>query len=341
MVINISKELNPIFEIIGLMCVGYNYTSVKEETLKELNKLGLDGELFYKNHYKIHEKYLKLFLKCRTISSDDDIFFKDCDIKFCIFLFGILMEDENGLTLGDNSKDSDIRRRILNDYKFIYESSLNIDDIEDMQNIISFLDKSDLDENIKWKLIRILSEPKIYYKKLQSIIDKNIDAFNKVIEEIKNPLDKLIHGYSEAVNNDETFKNIVSNINETPRVYPSLIFATAQVISEDYCFYGLLSNFILKVNNKYSNSKNELLSKLKAISDGSKLDILSFLKISPKYSLEIAEKLGLTAATVSYHMSTLLTCKMVQVEKKDGKIYYNLDKDNIKNFIEDIEKVLL
>ena len=58
------------------------------------------------------------------------------------------------------------------------------------------------------------------------------------------------------------------------------------------------------------------------MSDGSKFDILLSLMSSPKYNLELAEELNLTAATVSHHMNVLLTYQLVSVEKRDGRVYY-------------------
>jgi DNA-binding transcriptional ArsR family regulator len=80
---------------------------------------------------------------------------------------------------------------------------------------------------------------------------------------------------------------------------------------------------------------------LKALSDSSKLEIISSLKISPKYNLEIAQQLGLTPATMSHHMSVLLSCGFVGVEKMDGKVYYHLVEENMISMLEELKQALL
>ena len=73
--------------------------------------------------------------------------------------------------------------------------------------------------------------------------------------------------------------------------------------------------FICRAHTK--NTQKAILPILKALSDKSKFDILHSLLIAPKYNLELAEELDLTAATVSHHMNVLLTNKLVDIEKKE------------------------
>ena len=80
---------------------------------------------------------------------------------------------------------------------------------------------------------------------------------------------------------------------------------------------------------------------LKAISDNSKFDILLSLIKAPKYNLELAEELNLSAATISHHMNVLLTCHLVSVEKRDGRVYYTLSKSTIENLLLDLHNKFL
>ena len=80
---------------------------------------------------------------------------------------------------------------------------------------------------------------------------------------------------------------------------------------------------------------------MKALSDKSKLDILCALKTSNKYNLELAEEMGLSPSTTSHHMTALLTCGFVMVEKKDGKVYYVLQRQEIEKFIAGLKRFLL
>ncbi|NFE08263.1 winged helix-turn-helix transcriptional regulator, partial [Clostridium botulinum] len=135
--------------------------------------------------------------------------------------------------------------------------------------------------------------------------------------------------------------NILNNNYSNFIIIPTLTFGTSLFEFKNTYFMGLLYEIICKEYIYSMGNKGELVLKLKALSDKSKLEIISLLKAGPKYSLEIAEALKLTPATVSYHMGSLLECSMVVVEKKQGKVYYHLNKIGLKNFIDELNNTLL
>ena len=87
--------------------------------------------------------------------------------------------------------------------------------------------------------------------------------------------------------------------------------------------------------------KEEVIRQSKALADKSKLDILCSLKESSKYNLELAEALDLSPSTTSHHMSILMGSGLVTVQKKDGKVYYCLQEENIEKYIQSLKKLLL
>jgi len=103
-------------------------------------------------------------------------------------------------------------------------------------------------------------------------------------------------------------------------------------------YIGLFVDDIFQMvdNLKKTHSSNPVL---KAIGDSSKFDILVSLNRAPKYNLELAEHLGLSAATVSHHMQTLMLHGLVSVEKRDGRVYYTLEKEPIREIIADLQRV--
>lgn len=64
---------------------------------------------------------------------------------------------------------------------------------------------------------------------------------------------------------------------------------------------------------------------LKAISDSVRRDILFMLKSGKKSAGEIAEKVNLTGATVSYHLSKLKSADLITEQKYKNYIYYELN----------------
>lgn len=64
---------------------------------------------------------------------------------------------------------------------------------------------------------------------------------------------------------------------------------------------------------------------LKAISDGTRRDILDLLKDGAKTAGEISACFDATGATISHHLSVLKQAGLISDEKKGKYIYYELN----------------
>ncbi|HDK7138565.1 TPA: winged helix-turn-helix transcriptional regulator [Clostridium botulinum] len=343
MKIEILDKLDPICEIFGLIYMSHDYEKFIDALKKELNNNGVNGELFLKKNFKIIDKYIKTFNKYKVINENELMFFDEDDESIFMLIAFVLINNKELIYSLDNITDDQFKSIILDVYNEISEEERNIDSISTLNNTIEFLKEIDLKENTKWKLMIILNEPKKYYKSLIKIIEDNKIAYNQACKAIEKPLSKLISNYIKYVNSDkcEVLNNIIKNNDSNIIIIPTLTFGTSLFEFKNTYFMGLLYEIICKEYIYSMGNKGELVLKLKALSDKSKLEIISLLKAGPKYSLEIAEALKLTPATVSYHMGSLLECSMVVVEKKQGKVYYHLNKIGLKNFIDELNNTLL
>ncbi|NFJ18165.1 winged helix-turn-helix transcriptional regulator [Clostridium botulinum] len=343
MKIEILDKLDPICEIFGLIYISHDYEKFIDALKKELNNNGVNGELFLKKNFKTIDKYIKTFDKYKVINENELMFFDEDDESIFMLIAFVLINNKELIYSLDNITDDQFKSIILDVYNEISEEERTIDSISTLNNTIEFLKELDLKENTKWKLMIILNEPKKYYKSLIKIIEDNKIAYNQACKAIEKPLSKLISNYIKYVNSDkcEVLNNIIKNNDSNIIIIPTLTFGTSLFEFKNTYFMGLLYEIICKEYIYSMGNKGELVLKLKALSDKSKLERISLLKAGPKYSLEIAEALKLTPATVSYHMGSLLECSMVVVEKKQGKVYYHLNKIGLKNFIDELNNTLL
>jgi len=339
----IFSKMDPIFETMGLLFVSYNLEEVKKETKNTLSDLGFDGEQFYSQHLKTFDKYVQVFLKNRVECSENKFFFGEKDSNYYLILLSLIIENRSWLTSFDCLSEDQVKSQIIHICKTIFEDETNTNSLDSLEDIIHYLDSSGLQSDAKWKMLRVMQSPKKYISNLIEIINSNVDAYRRAVSEVINPLEKLLNQYSvmETSNSDKKFYELKATMTQSSVVYPTLIFPVSQMLFEKSCYYGLLSERVIKSGKIRQNSKELLLIKLKALSDNSKLGIISSLKVSPKYNLEIAQQLGLTAATMSHHMNVLLNCGLVGVEKKNGKVYYHLEKENLQDLIKELEEALL
>ncbi len=339
----IIKELDPFFETIGLLASCSRLDEIREETKKNLSEAGYDGEKFYEQHLSIFEIYVKTFKKHMVVSPEDLVFFNDGDSSYFLLLLSLLIDNKELLPSIDKLDNKEINDGIIEIYEALFDTPVKSVKLDSFGEIIQFIDSTALSEQAKWKLMRIMQNPKQVLQKLVTVINNNLEACKKALEEINKPLSMLIDEYYKTIQDksDRVFNKLQDSLSKTSVIYPTMVFPLSQLIFEKSCYYGLLCKKVLKNEQSNPFSKESLQIKLKAISDKSKLEILASLKSSPKYNLEIAEQLGLTAATMSHHMGVLLTCGFVGVEKRNGRVYYNLDKTAAKQFIEELEQLLL
>lgn len=178
----------------------------------------------------------------------------------------------------------------------------------------------------------LLQDSKKQIEQLICIINLNTPAYEYAVSSIEKPLQRLLNDFPK------TQCKIVSSINHDVTVTPTLIYPATEILDvSGYGYVGLFVNDVYKMIDKSKNSRNNLTPILKALSDGSKFDILVSLKNSPKYNMELAEQLGLTAATISHHMSVLLAHELVNIDKRDGRVYYTLAKNTIKDIIDGLQ----
>lgn len=347
--LNIHEQLEPVFETMGLLYVSSHAEKYKKEMIEELNKFGVDGESFYNKHLKILDKYVAVFKKHRIADESAGNFFSENNADIFSVMLAVLSENTGWLAAFAKVTEDEIRNALIKALLLLEEmdhtplQNASAADIRSLDDIVTFLAGCPVDEGVKWRLMSIMKSPRQQLQPLIDIVNTNLPAFAKAAAEVEKSLNKLIPAYVQSIHNqeDEQFLKLIGMFAEEASIYPTLIMPLGQRLLTKQCYYGLYVD-VLPISGKTpADSRDFLLLRLKALGDNSKLQILASLKQSPKYNLEIAEQLGLTAATMSHHMNVLLACGLVGIEKKHGKVYYHLDQGNLQQLITDLEQFLL
>lgn len=88
-------------------------------------------------------------------------------------------------------------------------------------------------------------------------------------------------------------------------------------------------------------TKERLQKFFKILCDKKRLDIIDLLGQRPHYVREMAEKLNLTSATISYHMNFLYSFDLVCSERDEHRVYYSLNKEKAKSMFDEAVRTLL
>ena len=156
-------------------------------------------------------------------------------------------------------------------------------------------------------------------------VDDHIAAYRQVMAEDPGyVVDRLTNGNAEVVaqqNHRIILYPVALNTRDISIFMPGLV----------YMVYGV-DHARKLLDSSIEERTDELV---KAISDPKRMQILRLLKGRAWYSREIAGELGLTPATVSYHIDLLFQAGLIKFDKPEGRrFYYNLNEKGMAELID-------
>lgn len=225
--------------------------------------------------------------------------------------------------------------------------------------LVSFVDRIaalECDSAQKWQLLDLIEHASEHLDQLFLILEGTISLLKKHEKEL-NKLKKDSCNYWERYFRENDFVELVCNIyNIKEDSYErKLSFIRPQIMACDWViFYGNDENagdyHIFDVGIAIDSefrvtrsllSKEQVCNGLKLLSDPSKYEILRFIREKKAYGQEIAAELNLSTATISHHMGALMLQGLINIEKVDNKVYYEVNKDAINKLLEEAKKAFL
>lgn len=338
----IYTELDPFTETIGLLLVSGRVGQAKQDLLSALSQHVLDAEDFYDKHLMIYDRYVATFEKYKVADGPQSMLASQEDDDFTLILLSLLCANRDEIGGLNALTDTEINAEIIAIYKELFSAQTLTQQVNTMEDIIAFWDATSLSQSAKWQLTKLMQTPKAHIQRILKQIEDNRPAFEQAYNEVKQQLKRLTVTYRQAVTDkqNDVFSNLVDSFPEVCEVYPTLAIPISILIITNRCYYGLLTPLVTK-NGNVPYQTEQLLTCLKALSDSSKLTVLRSLKESSKYNMEIAQQLGLTAATMSHHLNVLLGCGFVGIKRQGNRIYYYPQTDALRAFITALEQELL
>lgn len=344
MELQIKYEFDPIFETLSLL-YGSAQKMDKEKIVEIINAFGVDGEKFYKKYFKVGERYVRCFKKYMVPNEHLDFFFRNDEEQFLLLMTVLLVENRAWFQDFTHVTDLEIRSltaRILQDEgdKADPLDREPMPRLREDREVVRLLSELKAEDSLKWHLMEFLEQPVHWISILIQIVADNIPAFEHALADMEKPLEAFMKSYRKHV--DHQFLEIADACAPGAVVYPSFAAGSSQIICYTQAYQGIFVQYLVSKKGQSLDEKKKLLvTRMKALSDRSKLDILCQLKTSSKYNLELAEFMKLSPSTMSHHMNVLFTCGFVGVEKKDGRVYYVLKRDVVRELIDNIQELLL
>ena len=326
------------------------------EDFKKEYKNELDNIYFYFGKVqdgKQHEELAGLIL---LISTDELLAFKSAkDLKDFLTdlpadeynrrFFNVLQDYDNKVLKGTSKREASAELKTL-----------------DAVAITRYILKMDLPDALLYRLEEIYFNREAHIEKLCFLINESTGFIDKYRAELESVINNF-YDYWGRIQGDRSFYQFVtedirflSGMEEYKGGYvliPSLHFAEFSLSLPEnsdtrkavLCM-SLMYGQALSVNAMFGTaspgiSTERAINAMKLLSDKSRFEIMRYIHSHNAYGNEIAEHLGLTTATVSHHMSTLLEANLISLEQKNGKIYYHINKDTLSQYINFYEEKLL
>lgn len=172
-------------------------------------------------------------------------------------------------------------------------------------------------------------------KSIAPLLDAFEEEVSTLVQTVETGLaSKGIAYFSDAFNVDLGGE---SNFHIYPCITNSLTISFTNVLTSldtFNIFFGIHILPFMQFAKDKGRSEKEMANFLKALADPSKLHILKLLKDDRLYASQLAEKLGISNATISHHMNALLQLEIIKFEKEQNRFYYSLEKKQLKSYID-------
>lgn len=295
-----------------------------------------------------YEGMKQIFLKKCNISepySDfSQLFYVESpmDVSPAMYLY---LYARSGGTFND---DNDIEGEDFIKRKYIISQIISDDfnNLKDMDNacaITEYLWNYPATHYKKWVGMLTL----YHAKRMTDILFDLLKTMQKEFIQFSSIYDSLKNIDLNSEKNDILLSKILGDTKDKEIIrIPSVACFNAVKYFEDefsnriYVFIGVLYNKIGDIISKYNDNDKIIVNRLKTIGESSRLEILKQLRKGPMCGKDIAEHLGLTQATVSHHMNSLLNEGLVFMYRTGTRIDYKVNKNEAKKLIGSLQHIL-
>lgn len=218
---------------------------------------------------------------------------------------------------------------------------------------ISSLEQSNETAEARWKALMVWRHADEYLDRLEMILEapvrvylKHLPALQPLFDESITLMKKNLADDAKKALSERYFLHL--DIDELT-IYPQaavILGASLWVLDDSFAVENMLligCCFEQSRSLLFGSEKRiaELSVQIKALDDKQRLKILAALCEKPLCGQEICTLTGLSAATVSHHMNTLISGSFVTIEKVGTRINYRQAPDKVKAFLRELERFLL
>lgn len=212
-------------------------------------------------------------------------------------------------------------------------------DYNDCDNDIDFIQKINLEQRLKWLLLLFFQNPKKELEKLKDLYkkllpyhnqyysDQEVQMVGQYVEQQINSMDPEKH---KALTHGIYDLSVLTETNIT--IYVSYWHMFSLIVSKNQndttLIWGIkLQEAFSEIDRLGKDKINKVTKLFKSLSDPNKFRILKLISSGETKIKEIARIIGVSSATVSYHISDLFTMGIIKFKAQTKSLGYQINKE--------------
>ncbi|MFA5470647.1 MAG: winged helix-turn-helix domain-containing protein [Acholeplasmataceae bacterium] len=220
----------------------------------------------------------------------------------------------------------------------------------DESHAIQYINQLKIDASNKWNMLIMVQDPKKCLKEFVSLLDKVEPLFNNCYQHKADEVEQVGLELSKKLSGDtsETLKRMSFNAvnydfgdNDSCQLYVSAIFPyTLRFIETEPCkiVWGLEMEYSFQKLHELNEDKMvQRVKVFKALGDKTRYDTIRLIASGVSSIKDIATKLDVSSATISYHINEFLTSGIISLNrKKDKKSIYDVDYQKLEDVLSEL-----
>lgn len=253
-----------------------------------------------------------------------------------------------------NDSEINVKKRLLNailsteEDESLVISKERIDELlNNKDELLKLFRAIPTTENYKWILLMLIENPIKYLELYQNLINSIKPYFDDYVkrhdQEISHFDSDIIHTLNEK--KEEGFHQLTQGLvpsdvlDEENSIFTSFVhpytFAKTSLGNEKILLIGLrMKKGFQKVAEFQESLRKNRTKVFKTLSDNTRYEVLRLIASGVTSTKKIAENVGVSSATITYHINAFLTTKVIKIPKSKS-IKYVVDFEMLETYWQD------
>lgn len=226
----------------------------------------------------------------------------------------------------------------------------SLPEVPDLSALLGLLDSLDCKDHIARVCMSIFRDPVSHQEEFERIIREAAVLYRQQMHLLPTVSDEWV-AFLKSKMRIEAEKQYIMNFSfplttkiifrpSAFEVYHMRVYDMTRPDQAFLAVAGVLDDQVLALINRYDCSTPQLVQRLKTVADMRRMEIIAALQAGPLYVEDLTERLSMSPALISHHISYLLHDQLIKLEKDGAKNRYSLNYTQITLLLQNFQRFL-